>query len=198
MVGARRRRQTEGSGPVVAARGEGRPSGPLRVFLKRRTSDIGRIAERAYGRTRANEARVLRKRGERPIDGSNEPTKRQARRKNRSQRFKPTTIDAASWDADAKDRFLTGRNPSPFSGIGTYRWTCGLVGADVMKFPAHSEKLKDVRLIGRVQRVHSPLYKCSIEVRGAFMAPNGNNLGIENPVCNGIYPTFSRDPHLVL
>ena len=67
----------------------------------------------------------------------------------------------------------------------------------VVKFPAHSEKPEDVRRIGGVQCVHSPLYKCSIEVRGAFMALNSNNLVIENAACNGIYPTFSRDPHLV-
>ena len=36
----------------------------------------------------------------------------------------------------------------------------------VVKFPAHSEKPEDVRRIGGVQRVHSPLYKCCIEVRG--------------------------------
>ena len=48
----------------------------------------------------------------------------------------------------------------------------GLVGADVMKFSAYSEKPETIGKIGMVQRVHQPLYKISIGVRGAFMEPN--------------------------
>ena len=144
-----------------------------------------------------DEACALRNRGNRHINGSNKPRKRQARGRTGADGSNPAQIDAASHDAGSKDRFLTGRNLSPCSGIGTYRRTWCLVGADVVKFLAHSEKPEDVGRIGGVQCVHSPLYKCSIEVRGAFMALNSNNLVIENAACNGIYPTFSRDPHLV-
>ena len=48
-----------------------------------------------------------------------------------------------------EDRFLIGRNLSLFSEPGTYQWTCSLVGADVVKFPAYSEKSEDV---GKIER----------------------------------------------
>ena len=56
-----------------------------------------------------------------------------------------------------KDRFLTGRNLSHFSELGTYWWTCGLVGVDVVKILGHGEKLGNIRGIGGVEHVHSPL-----------------------------------------
>ena len=56
-----------------------------------------------------------------------------------------------------EDRFLTGRNLSPFSELGTYRWTCGLVGVDVVKIPGHGEKPGNIGRIGGVHHVHLPL-----------------------------------------
>ena len=64
-----------------------------------------------------------------------------------------------------------------------------MVGADVVKFPGYGEKLGDIGGIGRVHHVHPPLYKISIGVRGAFMAPNGNKVGTKDPMYHGIYPT---------
>ena len=52
----------------------------------------------------------------------------------------------------------------------------------VWEFSAHSEKPEDIWEIGRVHRVHPPLYKYSIGVRGTFMAPNGNNLRTKDPM----------------
>ena len=52
----------------------------------------------------------------------------------------------------------------------------------VVKFLARSEKLEDIERNGKVQRVHPLLYKISIGVRGAFMAPNGNKVRTEYPM----------------
>mgnify|MGYP006905964010 CR=1 FL=1 len=42
------------------------------------------------------------------------------------------------------------------------------------------------------------LAQISIGVRSAFKAWNDNNSGAKNPMYDGIYPIYSRDPHLVL
>ena len=73
--------------------------------------------------------------------------------------------------------------------IGTYWWTCGLMGADVLKFPVCSEKPGGVGRIGMVQRVHQPLYKISIGVRGVHSWRGiGNNVGTVNPMCTEFFP----------
>ena len=61
----------------------------------------------------------------------------------------------------------------------------------VVKFLAYSEKPEDVGRIGEVQRVHQPLYKNSIGVRGASKATNNHKTGQRIPCITGFSHTFT-------
>ena len=64
-----------------------------------------------------------------------------------------------------------GQNLSPFFRFGTYRWTCGLVGADVVKIPGLSEKPGNNGDISGARREHS-LLCIRANNRDTFMGPN--------------------------
>ena len=49
-----------------------------------------------------------------------------------------------------------------FSFLGTYRWMCGLVGADVVKMFGHNGKTERDKEIGGVQTcAHALVYLCN-------------------------------------
>ena len=137
------------------ANGRRRPGGPLRAFLKRRTSGIRRRAGRAYGRTRASgSTRTTEIAAKDPSTGRT--SLRGGKREGRTEADGSNRQRAGM--RITEDRFLTGRNLSPFTGFGTYRWTCGLVGADVVKNFGQRRKPGNIGYIGGVQHVCSPLY----------------------------------------
>ena len=59
--------------------------------------------------------------------------------------------------------------------------------SSVIKIPRYGEKPRDIGGIGRVDHVQPPLYKSRIGVRGAFKAPNGNEVRTEDPMYHEIY-----------
>ena len=110
----RGQRETTWDGNQDDANDQRRPSGPLRACLKRRTSGIRREAGRSYGRTRANgSTRTTEIAAEDPSTGRT--SLRGGEREGRIEADGSNRQRAGM--RITEDRFLTGRNLSPFNQI---------------------------------------------------------------------------------